>query len=142
MCVWLPKPQYGKCGIFEATSIKSQMEVVDLLKCFLDGKTYEPKQEIVSASSDLIPSQNEVITVLRAMDELKKKETELKERLLAWMQENGHKKFENDEIIITRVLGGETTKFDSATFKKEQTELYNKYCKTTKTSDSLRIKIK
>lgn len=142
MCVWLPKPQYGKCCIVEATSIKSQMEVVSLMMCFLDGKTYEQKQEIVNASSDLIPSQNEVITVLRAMDDLKKKETELKERLLAWMQENGHKKFENDDIIITRVLGGETTKFDSATFKKEQAELYNKYCKTTKTSDSLRIKIK
>lgn len=83
--------------------------------------------------------------LIACLAEIKKAETmkkELVSRFLQMMQENNAKKWETDNLVITRVLGGTQKKFDSERFKEEQAELYEKYLKDVTVSESIRFKIK
>lgn len=140
--IWLPKPIYGSPKIFDAIS-RTPEDVDKLISCFVLGVPFSTEEtSIAKTSTDVTPLQNNLIFILRKMDELKKKEAELKEQMLLYMKENGYKKFDNEEISITFVPGATTQRFDSSAFKKDNPEMYAKYVKTTETSDSIRIKIK
>lgn len=58
------------------------------------------------------------------------------------MEANDIKKWECDEFFVTRVLPTSKTAFDSATFKKDHKDLYEKYQKTSKVAGSVRITLK
>lgn len=62
--------------------------------------------------------------------------------LLKAMEENGVVKIENEDLIISYIASGEKETFDSKSFKKDHSEMYDKYVKFTPVKSSIRIKVK
>ena len=52
---------------------------------------------------------------------------------------NGETKVESELFNMTYIAGGFREAFDGAKFKKEHPEMYEKYTKISKISDSIRI---
>ena len=65
-----------------------------------------------------------------------------KTELLKAMEENGVVKIENEDLIISYIAPGEKETFDSKSFKKDHSEMYDKYVKFTPVKSSIRIKVK
>lgn len=65
-----------------------------------------------------------------------------KAELLKAMEENGIVKIENEDLIISYIASGEKETFDSKSFKKDHSEMYDKYVKFTPVKSSIRIKVK
>ena len=58
------------------------------------------------------------------------------------MYNNGIKKFNSDKLDITYIEESTKETFDSKQFKADYPDVYEKYVKTSKVSDSIRIKVK
>ena len=65
-----------------------------------------------------------------------------KAELLKAMEENGVVKIENEDLIISYIASGEKETFDSKSFKKDHSEMYDQYVKFTPVKSSIRIKVK
>lgn len=65
-----------------------------------------------------------------------------KAELLKAMEENGVVKIENEDLIISYIASGEKETFDSKSFKKDHSEMYDAYVKFTPVKSSIRIKVK
>lgn len=65
-----------------------------------------------------------------------------KTELLKAMEENGVVKIENEDLIISYIASGEKETFDNKSFKKDHSEMYDKYVKFTPVKSSIRIKVK
>lgn len=65
-----------------------------------------------------------------------------KTELLKAMEENGVVKIENEDLIISYIASGEKETFDSKSFKKDHSEMYDQYVKFTPVKSSIRIKVK
>lgn len=65
-----------------------------------------------------------------------------KAELLKAMEENGVVKIENEDLIISYIASGEKETFDSKSFKKDHSEMYDEYIKFTPVKSSIRIKVK
>lgn len=65
-----------------------------------------------------------------------------KTELLKAMEENGVVKIENEDLIISYIASGEKETFDSKSFKKDHSEMYDQYVKFTQVKSSIRIKVK
>ena len=78
----------------------------------------------------------------RMAKEIKAKQDELKQEILAEMEEHGILKIDTDELTITYV--GETSRetFDSKAFRKDNPDLYDEYVKISTVSASVRMKVK
>ena len=90
----------------------------------------------------LVPTALNVITDIQ----LKKKqfeeiEKEMKHQILEAMKQNGIKSFKNDYINITYVAPTERKTLDSTKLKKDHPEIVEQYQKTSKVSESVRIKV-
>ena len=75
-------------------------------------------------------------------DEATKKETEMRDSLVAVMKDKGLTKFENDKISITYIPPTTAKTLDTALLKAEQPDLYTKYLKDTEKKEQVRIKLK
>jgi hypothetical protein len=78
----------------------------------------------------------------RMAKEIKAKEDELKQRILAEMEEHGILKIDTDELTITYVQPSNRETFDSRAFRKDNPDLYDEYVKMGYVSPSIRIKVK
>ena len=78
----------------------------------------------------------------RMAKEIKAKQDELKQRILAEMEEHGILKIETDELTITYVAETSRETFDSKTFRKENPDLYDEYVKISTVSASVRMRVK
>lgn len=78
----------------------------------------------------------------RMAKEIKAKEDELKQRILAEMEEHGILKIETDELTITYVQPSNRETFDSRAFRKDNPDLYDDYVKIGYVSPSIRMKVK
>ena len=65
-----------------------------------------------------------------------------KTELLKAMEENGVVKIENEDLIISYIASGEKETFDSKSFKKDHSEMYDQYVKFTPIKRSIKIKVK
>lgn len=87
-----------------------------------------------------------ILDDLRIVEEqynvLKEGRDKLKEELLKQMESHGVEKFENENMSITYVKGGTTSKFDSVKFKKEYPDTYKEYSAESKRAASIRFKVK
>lgn len=141
--LWLPKPQYGKPRMFREEE-RSEQEVIDLLEAEKSGKQYAlpvPKQESgMTLTADAI---SEVAEVERVFAESKARSKELRDGLLSAMQENGVKSFKCDKFMLTRVIpsGEPQYTIDTERLKEEMPEIYEKFKKEKKQSESLRLKL-
>ena len=78
----------------------------------------------------------------RMAKEIKAKQDELKQRILAEMEEHGILKIETDELTINYVAPTSRETFDSKAFRKDNPDLYDEYVKITDVSASVRMKVK
>lgn len=86
---------------------------------------------------------SEVIADLKSKQEnLENINKEIKEKILATMEENGEKKFENEFISITYVAPTTRTTVDSKKLKDEQPQIFEQYSKVSNVKSSVRIKVK
>ena len=78
----------------------------------------------------------------RLAKDIKAKEDELKQRILAEMETNGILKIETDELMINYIAPSNRETFDSKAFRKDNPDLYDEYIKISPVSASVRIKLK
>lgn len=78
----------------------------------------------------------------RMAKEIKAKQDELKQRVLAEMEEHGILKIETDELIINYIAPSNRETFDSKAFRKDNPDLYDNYVKISEVSASVRMKVK
>lgn len=78
----------------------------------------------------------------RMAKEIKAKQDELKQRILAEMEEHGILKIETDELMITYIAPTSRETFDSKSFRKDNPDLYDEYVKIGTVSASVRMKLK
>lgn len=123
--------------------LKPKSEVERLIEAFKHSETFTPA---------LILSDNEITTLEQAeliikqydmlLEQAKAKSEELKKTLIAKMKENGITKFENDNIAITYIAPYEKQGIDSKTLKEEEPKIYEKYLKSSKVKESIKITLK
>lgn len=117
--------------------IKKVFDCYFNLEKFTDGDSAQQE-----ALVELDNIETALIGFKSLMETYEKKETEIKEKLIKAMEDNGVYSFENERIKVTYSKPGERNVFDSKRFKEEEPETYDKYIKTTKTKASVRITIK
>ncbi len=123
--------------------LKPKSEVERLIEAFKHSETFTPA---------LILSDNEITTLEQAeliikqydmlLEQAKAKSEELKKTLIAKMKENGITKFENDNIAITYIAPYEKQGIDSKKLKEEEPKIYEKYLKSSKVKESIKITLK
>ena len=74
--------------------------------------------------------------------EIEKKQKAIKDALLAAMEQNGVVKIETPEMLVNYIAASTRESFDTATFKKENPDAYDLYCKITPVKPSLRVKLR
>lgn len=148
--VWL---RNGDCKIVEVKRIEATV-----IKALLNAAAKDEPFENPLATKDdtdmvVMQGQQEKLAMLAALEkgiadmETRRKEMEadsalLKESLLEVMEKNGIKSFETDNIKLTVKAASERKTFDSARFKADHPEDYEKYLKTSSVKSSLTIKLK
>jgi regulator of replication initiation timing len=85
---------------------------------------------------------NKLAEFERAVKEIKAKQDELKQRILAEMEEHGILKIDTDQLTITYVAPTSRETFDSKAFRKDNPDLYDEYVKISTVSASVRMKVK
>lgn len=78
----------------------------------------------------------------RMAKEIKTKQDELKQRILAEMEEHGILKIETDELTINYVAPYDKETFNSKAFRKDNPDLYDEYIKISPVAASVRMKVK
>ena len=87
-------------------------------------------------------ASNKLAEFERMAKEIKAKQDELKQRILAEMEEHGILKIDTDELTITYVAETSRESFDSKAFRKDNPDLYDEYVKINTVSASVRMKVK
>ena len=141
--IWLPKTMYGKPAIFKEW-IRDEEDVKELLTAEIEHRKVSlvPKEQnnALSLTEDAIA---EFAHIEKQLAELKDRSKELRDGLLAAMQENGVKSFKCDRFVLTRVVpsGEPSYTLDTERLKTEHPEIWEEYKKEKKQSESLRIKL-
>lgn len=96
-------------------------------------ETNKMENELIKIENNEMELTNEGIKFIKKMQktkiELAKMEEQIKEMFLSKMEENGITKYTSPDGLfkVTYYKSSKTQRFDSATFKKENQDLYNKY---------------
>lgn len=91
----------------------------------------------------LTPSASAMLAEFERQAEIiKAKQKELKERILAEMEEHGILKIDTNELTINYVAPYSKESFDSKAFRKDNPDLYDQYVKISTVSASVRMKVK
>lgn len=138
--VWLRDSRWK----FEKLNRVHESEVTQLMMCERNGVQYTPP---LAESGTMYPA--EFLNAQKALAEVEQAYKEAKERrdmltagLLELMQKYDIKKFEGEHVALTRKAAGTRETFDTARFKTEHPELYTGYVKTSKTKESLLLRLK
>lgn len=151
---WLPKPQYGKAAAYELQRISSGLveKIIEaylnreeplifpeMIEVELGGSAKEPKEE----SGDLLSGAEvqELVRISKALEDLKKREKELKENILKRMQDEDCKKWSSDLISVTRKAASKRVSVDSTMLKENYPEIYEECKKETQVAESITVKI-
>lgn len=124
--------------------LKPLEEVERLFECERKGEIYK-QSEIIERNGDLATLAN-VERYIKEIEVVKKhaeeKAAELRQRLMAVMEEKGMLSFESDEIKLTYVAPTTRQSIDSTRLKKELPEIAAQYTKESAVKASLRVTIK
>ena len=78
----------------------------------------------------------------RMAEEIKAKQKELKEKILAEMEKRGILKIETDELTINYIAPYSKESFDSKAFRKDNPDLYDQYVNISTVSGCVKVKVK
>ena len=134
-------PKEGKSKIEELKVIPAE-ECQKLLQAATDGKQYELPPELrpveLALTTEVI---DEVANTLKALEELKNREKEMKEMLLSKMLENGVKSFKCEKFILSVKPESTRQSIDNKALQSNYPEIYAACLKSSKVSSSLTIKL-
>ncbi|HPD55529.1 MAG TPA: hypothetical protein PLR11_01810, partial [Candidatus Paceibacterota bacterium] len=124
----------------------SSEEVTELLACDLLGENYFDKK-IAPALKEMpitqfVNLENLIIKIEEEAKKIKEMRDQLAEKIYSKMEEIDVKKFETDNMIITRILPSEVITIDTKKLKAEMPEIAEKFEKKTMRKGSLKITLK
>jgi hypothetical protein len=153
-CIWLPKPQYGEPDIIQLQRVPANIceQIVDLY--FQNAQPIQARALLAACGFDFeekkhhgdIPEgvqtmMDELRMVKNGLDELKKREDELKSAIFEVMKAEGHKTWGTDEIEFTVKKAYTTTSVDSTKLKAEYPEVWEACKKERNVSESITYKV-
>lgn len=156
--IWLPKPQYGVPMIKQLERIPASIceHIVEIwandgdpLNAIAALSSSGVKLEDMNASTrkageipeDVQALVDELMVVKKLLDFYSEREKEIKNTLLVTMSNLNEDKWSNDLIQINKKAAYLRESIDTKAFKADNPELYAKYKKETKVSESLTYKI-
>lgn len=153
VCIWLPKPQYGKAKILECKRIPNNFcEVV--IEGFVNGRDggeyrdaflkligYDVVKKAETLPEKFREMEKEIATNETQMKILEARSKELKSGLLQLMQEYGKDKWVGEFITITRRAGAKRVTLDTAKVKAKYPDVYADCVKESVSAESLTIKV-
>lgn len=83
-----------------------------------------------------------IASLKKMQEELKNKEKELTDALIAEMESKNIIKIETDEMIISYIAPSDRETFDSKRFRADHADLYDDYVKMSPVKSSLRVKMR
>lgn len=152
--IWLPKHRYGKkpkLVMLPMVDNKDTKKAINAYLAMEEAEGYrhlfEPNELIIESATSQDPSQyksacQQIRDLEVEIKRLKTTQDELKAYLLENFRENGISKIENDVLRINYIAPSDSVTLDSKTLKEEMPDIYNKYTKVTKRSDSIKITVK
>lgn len=153
VCIWLPKPQYGKAKILECKRIPN--DVCEIIieafarglnstlyrETFLKGIGYDVVKKAETLPEKFREMEKEIATNETQMKILEARSKELKSGLLQLMQEYGKDKWVGEFITITRRAGAKRVTLDTAKVKAKYPDVYADCVKESVSAESLTIKV-
>ena len=153
---WLPKKQYGKAQAYELQRISSGLcaKIIEaylnkeepllfpeMIEVELGGPAAEVKK--TSTSGDLLTDeeQEELVRIAKALDDLKRREKELKETIMKRMQSQDCKKWSSDLLSISLKAASKRVTIDSSKLKDSYPDIYDECKKETSVAESITIKV-
>lgn len=136
---------FNKDGVLNVVDItlKPFNEVARLLECEAKGELY---QQALAVNDNQLAQLVELETLIKTIEEQKKtaeaQAQELRALIMASMEANGVKKFENERITLTYVEPTTRSSIDSTKLKKEMPAVAEQYTKVSNVKASLRITLK
>lgn len=122
---------------------KPDSEVEALMTAELNGEKYECKDLLPQTMlQDIIRFETLIKTIEEQKKEAEAQAKTLKEKLIAEMEKNGVKSFENEKLKITYIAPNTRESIDTTKLKKELPEIAEKYKKCIATKASVRITLR
>lgn len=136
----------GKAKLIRVDRVPNEY-VIGLLQAAKEHKEWSNplKQVAIMQAKEvakLVDFENAIASMETQLKEMKQKETEAKEKLLALMQNNNLRVWETDKIKLTVSSASTRSIIDSKRLKEEQPEIYKAYQKESPVKASLTIKMK
>lgn len=152
IAIHLPKPQYGRGKVVELQRLPKDL-CFEIMAAYLQEPwTADEEREKVMSLLHPAPAGDTLTEIKSLAYDLSKVEREisiLKERsdtlradLLALMQQSDTKKYDDDNIIVTRKLAATRQTLDSKKVKELHPDIYAECVKEQQVNESLTIKIK
>lgn len=130
------------CNVVEVPR-KPTEAVLALLQAELDGQCYIVEQEGQKAEIQrLMDVEQAIIRIKAESDYYEAQKAELLAGLEIEMDKQGLKKFETDNLIITKVLPTVSVGVDTARLKKERPEICEEFAKITERKGYIKLTIK
>lgn len=134
----------GKSELIKVREL-SQEWIKSLLDAEKNGKEYELPSELVRRSelpSNVANVENAIISTILELKSLEERKKQFEQTLLELMEKGNVKKWETENIAITRVLPTNRKSIDSAKLKELYPDVYNDCIKESTTKSSVKITIK
>ena len=138
--LWLPNKDTSIAELYELP-FEDDGLINALMEADKEDKPFDIMQLYGTLPAQLASVEDEIVRMELDAAKIKERQAELKEGLYKIMTDSDIKSFRGSKILLTRVLPVESDIFDSARFKKENPELFEKYLKKSKRAGSLRITI-
>lgn len=156
---WLPKPQYGQPALIETAPRVPSEDCREIIRAYLAGEDSAPYRERLFPEAAAPPAapppagdaplpaevrdaEAEIIRLETALRSMKEKKEKLQAGLLELMRENGVKRYETPQMVITYVAPSERERFDTKRLSFEHPDIYKEYLASSPVGDGVRIKIK
>lgn len=138
--IWL---RNGK-AVLKQVRKQPKEAILHLLFCDSNGIPFtQDKPASVEETLQKLSDLEQLIIVQKAeIEAIEKQQENLKQFLMQQMAENGVKKWETDNIIVTYIAPSFRCSIDSKKLKEEMPEIFNKYQKESEVKSSIKIKIK
>lgn len=139
--IWIRDGMARLCEVqrIEASTVRA------LLLADTEGRQFASSLPVAPDGQPLPAEYRAVESTVVAMqaeyERLGERLKELKARLLADMEAKGVTKFTGERLAITRKAATETATFDAKAFQYDHPNLYKQYCRTSRRSGSVTLKI-
>lgn len=123
---------------------KPDDDVRRLMECEIKGEQYHSLKLASNVEKQLLPMHlvDTIIEIEEQAKYISEIQNDYKEKVKAAMKEFGVKAWDAGRLRVSYTPPCKTVSFDSKKFQADHAELYSKYLRTTKKSDSIRITIR